>query len=1197
MTNSRKKAGLIATSALVSSAILSPAVVASPGTLSQSPLFLSNSVEPNILFTLDDSGSMDWGLMTQEDSGVVVERGWTYYYTLPAADNDYFWIVPDESALTAAGALANYPGWWRPWNKDYNALYYDPTVTYVPWPGENEDNVPYTNSVPTAALIDPWDPDAGTIDLTSDVDYDTAYVADDNIAYWLEDNIFHPARYFIWTDTDDDGVVDPGDGRTLVEIVPATATYTGGIDRRDCAAAPDCTYAEEIQNFANWFTYYRKREHVAKAAYGQVIALAQNSRMGLVTLHNNNSNNIAIASMNADPNSGAKDDLLENLYDFQSANGTPLRTTLDNAGKYLGCTTNSFFTSCPALPDNSGGECQQNFNILMTDGFYNGTFTGVGNADGDDDTEWDSGTAGPYGDATPNTMADIAMEYYENDLRPGTDDNLRPAPGGVDNNEEQHMVTYSVAFGVDGDITDMPTDNTSPFAWPVPAGDPLAPENFTNAQRIDDLRHAAWNGRGEFFSAQNPRQLITSLRGALSSIQSRIGSAAAVAFNSGSLSTNSEVYLALFNSERWSGNLLAYTLDAATGDVSSTPKWRAANRLNARNLSTSPRKILTYDGTDGIPFQWSSLTTAQKTDLRTNPSGSQDDEVVGIARHAYLRGDRGCEISSGDACSHTDGTDTFTSKQFRERAGRLGDIVHSGPVFVGAPESNWRNIAPFPSASGETYNEFRQAQASRPGIVYVGANDGKLHGFNQSNGDEAIAYVPGSLFSSAANEGLHYLTDPAYVHKYYVDLTPSVADTYIKTAPTGSASWRTVLVGGLRGGGRALFALDVTDPNAFSESGAAPAKTVLWEFTSTDDADLGYTFSKPSIVPLAGPSNTIRWAAVFGNGYNDLGSGEAKLFILFLEEGLDGTWSSGDYLEITTGSGNTTTRNGLSTPAVIDSDGDGLADRVYAGDLFGEMWAFDLSGSNTTNWKVAYDTSGTPKPLFTAPANQQITSVPVIVRNKAVSTSTTNAPNTLVIFGTGQYLATADITTTNTQAVYGIWDSGTKEIAQANLREQDIGYGSNTDGDLGRTLTDKNVNYTSKKGWFMELPDSGERQITSPVIRGDLVFFNTMTPDSNPCNYGGTGWQMVAKWVNGGRPDEVSFDFNNDGDLDAEDEISGDAAAGTEITGLPTFPVNLANKRYTATTETTGGDSIVVTDIIDLGGARTGRLSWEELTP
>ena len=147
MTNSRKKAGFLATSALVSSALFSPAAMAAPGPLSDSPLFLSNSVEPNILFTLDDSGSMDW----------------TYYYALPAADNDYGWVAPDESALTAVGYLDDYPGWWRAWNKDYNALYYDPTVTYVPWPGENVNNVQYTNSVPTAALIDPWNPAAGRL--------------------------------------------------------------------------------------------------------------------------------------------------------------------------------------------------------------------------------------------------------------------------------------------------------------------------------------------------------------------------------------------------------------------------------------------------------------------------------------------------------------------------------------------------------------------------------------------------------------------------------------------------------------------------------------------------------------------------------------------------------------------------------------------------------------------------------------------------------------------------------------------------------------------------------------------------------------------------------------------------------------------------------------------------------------------------
>ncbi|MDH5262922.1 MAG: hypothetical protein OEX74_16080, partial [Gammaproteobacteria bacterium] len=121
--------------------------------------------------------------------------------------------------------------------------------------------------------------------------------------------------------------------------------------------------------------------------------------------------------------------------------------------------------------------------------------------------------------------------------------------------------------------------------------------------------------------------------------------------------------------------------------------------------------------------------------------------------------------------------------------------------------------------------------------------------------------------------------------------------------------------------------------------------------------------------------------------------------------------------------------------------------------------------------------------------------------------------------------------------------------------------------------------------------------ITDPVIRGDLVYFNTMTPDTNPCNFGGSGWLMVAKTSNGGRPDEVSFDLNRDGLLDDLDQIGGNAAVGVEVTGIPTSPVNLGRKRYTSTTETTGGSSIDVTEIIDTGGPKTGRLAWEEITP
>ncbi len=1157
---------------------------AAPGVLADSPLFLTSAVEPNILFLIDDSGSMDWGLMTEEDDGLIW-LGCRYEYAQPAADNEDNWVVPTEEGLDAQGIAAPYGGVWRAWNRDYNRAYYDPGTRYLPWSGEDSTGVPYGNVSPTAAPLDPYVPGTGTVDLTAEVTYSTDYCQGGLASFDVED--FYPARYYTWVDTDGDLAVDIDDGHTLIEIRPATATYAGGPARLDCAVPTSCTYAEELQNFANWFSYYRRRELVAKAAYGQVIADASNARMGIVTLHNNGSVNTSIESMNADPRTGEKKTLLDALYTMQADGGTPLRSALNEAGEYLGCESNDFFGSCPAAPAADGGECQQNFTLMMTDGFYNGSFSGAGNADGDDNTDWDSGTAGPYGDGESDTLADIAMDYYENDLRPGVDDLLAPPPSGIDENTAQHVVTYSVAFGVDGALTAMPSSTTDPFAWPVPN---------TDQARIDDLRHAAWNGRGEFLSAQNPEQLINGLRGALTSIQGRTGSSSSVAFNTGSLSTNSQLYLALFNSERWSGDLLAYNLDPNSGTIATVPAWSAGTKLTSRNLQTSPRTILSYDGSDGIPLQWASLTSAQKADLRTNPSGAVDNVATGMARLGYLRGDRACERAAAGSCYYDDGTDTYTDKALRVRASRLGDIVHSGPVFAGAPESNWPDVPPFPSSAGQTFTEFREAKASRPGVVYVGGNDGMMHALEQSSGRELFAYLPESLFSTGTADGLHYLTDPAYTHRYKVDLTATLADAYVRTAPTGSVGWKTIMVGGLRGGGRGLFALDVTDPTAVSELATAAANAVLWEFTSSDDPDLGHTFSRPSIVPLEGPGNSIRWGAVFGNGYNDLGDGEAKLFILFLEEGLDGTWTSGsDYLEISTEVGTAANRNGLSTPAVIDSDGDGRADRVYAGDLRGNMWAFDLAGSNTNNWDVDYHSGSSPAPLYTGPSGQAITAAPVIVRNSGVPTSTFNQPNTLVIFGTGQYLTVADITTTTQQSMVGVWDSGSPGVTQSDLVAQSIGVGSTPDGTVGRTLTTNPVDYTVSDGWYIDLPDPGERQVTDAVIRGDLVFFNTTTPDDNPCQAGGTSWLMVADWETGGAPPEVAFDINNDFAIDDGDTINDEPAAGIQVTGIAASPVNLANKRYTSTTQTTGGSTIEVTEIIDLGGPRTGRLSWEEL--
>ena len=1159
---------------------------AAPGTLSDSPLFLTNAVEPNILFLVDDSGSMDWGLMTGEESGVVWLGNCPYYYSQPTTDNDDFWVVPTEEGLAAQGIAPPYGGVWRTRNRSYNRAYYDPRITYTPWPGENSAGVAFGNVNPMAAPVDPYQPASGTVDLTAATSFDTDYCPAGIGSFTI--NNYRPAYYYEWTDSDGDGAVDADDAHRKVEISPVTPSYQGSSGRSDCAAAPLCSYAEEIQNFANWFSYYRKRELVAKAAYGQVVADASNARMGLVSLHDNNDINSQIRSMNDDPRAGNKKAMLDSLYGLQGASGTPLRNALNEAGKYLSCESNEFFGSCPALPPSNGGECQQNFTLMMTDGFYNGAFAGdVGNADGDNDTQWDSGPGGPYGDGESLTLADVAMEYYENDIRPGVDNNLAPPASGADENRAQHMVTYSVAFGVDGDIDAMPANDTDPFAWPAPVTDPA---------RIDDLRHAAWNGRGDFLSAQDPGQLISGLRGALTSIQSRTGSSSSVAFNTGSLSTTSQLYLALFNSEGWAGELLAYRLDATTGDIATVPKWAAGERLTARDTSTSPRNMLTFNGNEGIPLQWNRLTAEQKADLRTSPSGATDTVPSGMARLAHLRGDRSCESGSRDRCDVSDGSNAFTSKSLRNRNSRLGDIVHSGPVFAGTPESNWPDVPPFPSSVGTTYTEFRAAQATRPGVVFVGGNDGMLHAFSESNGEELFTYVPNALFSTQASGGLHYLSDPGYSHRYAVDLTASIADVYAKTNGLGTVSWKTVLVGGLRGGGRGLFALDITRPDKVSEAGNAPAETVMWEFTSADDPDLGHTFSRPSIVPLEGSSGSIRWGVVFGNGYNDLGSGEAKLFILFLEEGLDGNWTAGsDYVEITTGVGDPANRNGLSTPAVIDTNGDGLADRAYAGDLEGNMWAFDLSGNNPSRWEVAYQAGTTPKPLYVSAGGQPITSSPVIVRNKAIPTKSANAPNTLVIFGTGQYLTVGDITTTDLQSVVGVWDSGDREITQADLVEQFIGLGATSDGTIGRTLTMNSVDYSRDHGWFIDLPVAGERQVTDPVIRGDLVFFNTTIPNTNPCDAGGTSWQMVADWQTGGAPTVLAFDLNGDIAIDDDDRIADQPAAGKELTGIAAAPVALSNKLYTSTTQSSGGSTISTTEIVDPGGVRTGRLSWEEL--
>ena len=272
---------------------------------------------------------------------------------------------------------------------------------------------------------------------------------------------------------------------------------------------------------------------------------------------------------------------------------------------------------------------------------------------------------------------------------------------------------------------------------------------------------------------------------------------------------------------------------------------------------------------------------------------------------------------------------------FRNRSGKLGDIINSDPHYV-KNENFGYNI--LPSDEGLSYSAFLLDKNDRTAMIYAGANDGMLHGFDAATGQEKLAYVPNAVWPN-----LPLLTNPAYTHKYFVDGSPTAWDAYWGT------SWKTVLVGSLGAGGKAVYALDVSNPNTFGNS------NVLWEFTH---ADMGYVMGNVTVARFADDN----YWAVFGNGYAST-SGKAVLYMVRVDA--PGTVKM---IEVDNAG------NGLSTPTLVDSDGDRIIDMIYAGDLKGNVWKFDVSGSNTSTWKSAYLQGSTSEPLFTAKDGSAISS-------------------------------------------------------------------------------------------------------------------------------------------------------------------------------------------------------------------------------
>jgi len=1361
--------------------------------ISNQPIEFSGGVQSNLLFLMDDSGSMDLGIIAPNDTnnlfpdedvssfvggGMRVATGDTgceYFYTHPDPDSNDGApernqarrsdnapngpIVPTEAFFDSLADDANgnvdNPGAWRAWFSGFNAIYYNPDVVYTPWQGTMDDGTTvFANVSETAAPYNPFKATSQTLDLTTSLDYTTEFDCDntssgninnDNEAANVTD--FFPARYYISDDTNDvddsltdNGFADPSDNHTLVEIrAPADVTncttgascpndaFTRTGLRTDCGGngvasqAVTCTYAQEIQNFANWFSYYRKRDLVAKAAVSNTIT-PSSARVGLGTLQNNNSvgtfitdiddisprfdGNGAIDQAAIDAAAARKDNLLSKLFQISPGGGTPLRQRLEDAGEYYDNVATSLFGGesvrpDPILDEDDGGSCQQNFTLMFTDGFWNGNAPDVGNADGDNNTDHDGGS---YADTFDNTLADVAMHYYEGDL--SALPNLVPTIDGVDENTAQHMTTFGFAFGVNGTLDSNPPNRTDAFAWPsVSANSP---------ETVDDLRHAAWNGRGSFLSANDPVSLNAALERALNQIAETSGQAAAVGASTTSFNTDTLLFQSFFDSRRWSGDVIIFGFPSGL-ILEDNLRFGFTPGIQLDRTDPDDRVIITYRTDLGVavPFQISrnglniandGLSAEQIMDLRTDTDGNPEtDDVLANLRIDFIKGDRSCENrDENDVATCGDGS--LAGLPFRARGngddfgndrGRLGDIIHSAPDFVGRPLAFfYPDTFPFPEqdatdSNDGSYSDYEFNNQTRAGVFYVGANDGMLHAFASGTpdpqtgilspqlingnattpGKELFGYIPSAVYSPInangdldVTKGLHKLTEQDYTHLFYVDNTPSVDPARITL--NNVTQWRDILVGTLRAGGQGVFAMDVTNPDTLATESDV-IDNVLWEFNDRDpagngnttagDSDLGFTYSKPIITLVQEGSNPAQessytWVAIFGNGYNNMlddGSasttGNAVLYIVDLE--------TGDLLDkIDTGVGKdpndaNDTPNGLSGVAGADIDLNGTTDVVYAGDLKGNLWKFDLRGGSN-NWDIPYSQGNTKKPVFEAVVST--TGSPVVSQPITTTPFITGGPvgrgGLLISFGTGKLFETTDQSPLGLQTFYTVWDQDPDDprdfipfdkddLLEQTLDVQRTDFGDGTPTETILTNSDNDIAFDDPLntiidghlGWYLDLDafpvglnndQNSERVFVDPIVIGGIVFFNSSIPDSNICAGGGDSVLYTLDRLSGGNPGFPALDFNGDGLFDSDDMVDDPNSdeqinvAGVKKDGIATEPTFVGDRIFQGGVGdgnvgqgvNTGGNDDDDDDCIAGSecerrniGANTGRLSWREL--
>ncbi|MGC1932331.1 MAG: PilC/PilY family type IV pilus protein, partial [Candidatus Nitrosopolaris sp.] len=740
--------------------------------------------------------------------------------------------------------------------------------------------------------------------------------------------------------------------------------------------------------------------------------------------------------------------------------------------------------------------------------------------------------------------------------------------------------------------------------------------------------------------------------------------------------TGELAYFAYYNPGNWTGTVTASKLGIGPDNnivVASTPSWDAGCVLTGVSSTTTTcattglalqnavptpanRAVLSWNGSTGVPFEWNNMTTAQQNLLDNgdstlyagNPVWSALGANADPARLNFLRGDRTNEIVS---------TASGPSGLFRARTDLIADIVDSSPTWVGPPLASfpgtwldrlYTTASPGENTTGaESYSTYAGAsgQGGRLNVVYIGSNDGLVHGFRSgtfnaatgvytaagtvpNDGQEVLAYMPAAVVqtihqyaasppaTASADADVDY-SNTQYEHNFFVDATPGTGDLFYGN------QWHTWLVGGLGPGGSALYALDVSDPTQFSEGHASSLVVGEWTPSSISctnvgscGSSMGQTYGTPAIRRL----HDGNWGVIFGNGYGSA-TGDAGIYVMIIPSSSTGVPSPTIYY-LSTSTGSASSPNGIAYTAAADLDGDHITDYVYAGDLQGNIWRFDLTSQTEANWKVS------PGPLFKTPSGQPVTTNLVVASGTPAGS---NQQYLMVMFGTGQKTpmtqSSAATYSSGTQSLYGVWDwnlsasdggedgpgsghpqgwdgvsgaqyasltqantglSSPYTLSQSNLLQQvvtlnpiQITVGTTTTTYYNRDIS-SNANVCWKGtstsgcsvnnqfGWYLNLPGTQEQIVFNPELVQQALTVNSIVPaqlDATSCTIPtDTGYTYVLNAMSGGKFNEVFLPSNeaSDSTFNTDPRYTDANAIGmqTNATGSSFITGNSAGTMY-----------------------------------